>query len=434
MLTKEENDLLTQTGPGTPMGELFRRFWLPALLSEEIPGADCPPVRVKLLSENLIAFRDTNGAPGLLDAYCPHRGAPLFFGRNEECGLRCVYHGWKFDVNGVCLDVPNSPEGEAYKDKVNITAYPAYDAGGIIWAYLGPKDKLPPYPEFIWLDFGEDRRYVRKYHLRCNYLQAMEGDYDPSHPLFLHSTLDNNASNPGNRIRSADNRPALNRFTNRKYVDYIDTDYGQMHVSVNDLGNGKQMAFIGTFFMPSFSSAGVAGPGVYSSNLRVPRDDENTYMYRLRWSYEPFTQQQVYEDRHGGYTFPEQIPGTFISKENKDNNYLVDRIAQKNISFTGIKSFPIQDQAVVEDQWGAIVRRDLEHLVSADELIIQVRRRLMKAATELMEGQEPAAPHNPAAFRVHGARVTMPSDVPIEEAIEHARSRMATINAPLTAL
>ena len=141
MLSREENDMLTQTGKGTPMGDLFRRFWMPACLSEEIPSADCPPVRVKLLGESLIAFRDSNGTPGLVDSYCPHRGAPLFFGRNEECGIRCVYHGWKFDVSGACVDMPNTPEGESYKDKVNLAAYPCFDAAGMVWAYLGPKDR-----------------------------------------------------------------------------------------------------------------------------------------------------------------------------------------------------------------------------------------------------------------------------------------------------
>ena len=144
MLSTEENELLTQVGPGKPMGELFRRYWFPALLSEEIPGADCTPVRLKLLGEDLLAFRDTNGVPGIIDPYCPHRGAPLFFGRNEECGLRCVYHGWKFDVTGACVDLPNSPEGETYKDKVQIKAYPAWDKGGLIWIYMGPTRRLRP--------------------------------------------------------------------------------------------------------------------------------------------------------------------------------------------------------------------------------------------------------------------------------------------------
>ena len=218
----------------------------------------------------------------------------------------------------------------------------------MVWAYMGPADKQPPRPAFEWLDYGEDRRYVRKYHLRCNYFQALEGDYDPSHAFFLHSTLDNNEGNPGRRFGAG----VFNSFLNRTYADYIDTDYGVMNVSVSRTSDGQQQAAVGHFYMPCYSSAGISGPDVYSSNMRIPIDDESCYMYRLRWSYNPFTQQQVWEDRYGGYTYPEQIPGSFMARENKDNDYLVDRIAQKNYSYTGIKAFPIQDLALVEDQWG----------------------------------------------------------------------------------
>ena len=189
MLAKEDNELITNTNRGTPMGELFRRFWLPVALSEELPGPDCMPVRVRVLGEDLIAFRDTDGKVGLVDAYCPHRGAPMFFGRNEEDGLRCVYHGWKFDVTGDCVDLPNAPEGDTYKDKVKIKSYPCEDQGDLIWAYMGPAEKQPPFPEFEWTKLPKSHRYVTKFVEQCNYLQAMEGDYDPSHARFLHSTL-----------------------------------------------------------------------------------------------------------------------------------------------------------------------------------------------------------------------------------------------------
>jgi phenylpropionate dioxygenase-like ring-hydroxylating dioxygenase large terminal subunit len=148
VLTVEENELVTRTDKGTPTGELFRRFWLPVALSEEIPVPDCPPVRVRVLGEDLVAFRDSEGRVGLMEAYCPHRGAPLFFGRNEERGLRCVYHGWKFDIDGTCLEIPNTPEGESFRDKVQIKTYPAVDAGGMIFAYMGPPEKRPPLPGF----------------------------------------------------------------------------------------------------------------------------------------------------------------------------------------------------------------------------------------------------------------------------------------------
>ena len=280
---------LRKPAPARRWATLFRRHWIPALLSEEIPSPDCPPVRVTLLSEKLIAFRDSNGNPGLVDSHCPHRGAPLFFGRNEESGIRCVYHGWKFDVTGACVDLPNSPEGETYKDKVAVKAYPCWDKGGMIWTYMGPADKEPPKPGFEWLDFGEDRRYLRKYHLRCNYFQALEGDYDPSHAFFLHSTLDNNEGNPGRRFGAG----VFNSFLNRTYADYIDTDYGVMNVAVSRTSDGQQQANVGHFYMPCYSSAGISGPDVYASNMRIPIDDESCYMYRLRWSYNPFTQQQV---------------------------------------------------------------------------------------------------------------------------------------------
>src|SRR5215467_3069854 len=141
------------------------------------------------MGEDLIAFRDTNGRVGLVDAYCPHRGAPLFFGCNEECGLRCVYHGWKFDVHGQCVDLPNAPEGETFKAKIKTISYPCVEAGDLIWAYMGPPEQQPPFPEFEWLKLPKSHRYVSKFRLECNYLQAMEGDYDPSHARFLHSTL-----------------------------------------------------------------------------------------------------------------------------------------------------------------------------------------------------------------------------------------------------
>src|SRR6266567_826364 len=176
MLSREENELICRTGPDTPMGELFRRFWLPVALAEEIPGRDCDPVRVQLLGEHLVLFRDTQGRPGLVDAYCPHRGAPLFFGRNEECGLRCVYHGWKFDVTGKCVDIPSAQEGDTFKDKIHIKAYPCVEVAGMVFAYMGPAAKQPPFPDFEWAHLPAGHTFVSKFRLECNYLQAMEGD------------------------------------------------------------------------------------------------------------------------------------------------------------------------------------------------------------------------------------------------------------------
>src|SRR5579884_3960363 len=184
MLSQADNELLTRTGPGTPMGNLMRRYWIPTLFSHQLAEPDCPPVRVRLLGEDLVAFRDTEGRVGLLHQHCPHRGASLFFGRNEECGLRCVYHGWKFDVNGNCVDMPNEPPESDFKHKVKATAYPTVERGGVVWAYLGPRETPPPLPE-LPANIHEDGS-VFAFMIEGNYLQIVEGDIDTTHASFLH--------------------------------------------------------------------------------------------------------------------------------------------------------------------------------------------------------------------------------------------------------
>jgi phthalate 4,5-dioxygenase len=187
MLSHADNERLVRVGPGTPAGTLFRRYWQPACLSSELPEPDGAPVRVRLLGEDLIAFRDTTGAVGLVDAFCPHRRAPLFFGRNEECGLRCVYHGWKFDVAGNCVDLPSEPDGSPMKAGIKLTAYPTHEKAGIVWAYLGPAATMPAPPDYEWTRAPATHRYVSKTYEACNYLQAVEGGLDTAHSSFLHN-------------------------------------------------------------------------------------------------------------------------------------------------------------------------------------------------------------------------------------------------------
>src|SRR5215472_15260196 len=189
MLSKEDNELLCRTNAGTPMGELFRRFWLPALLPSELPTPDCDPIRFRILGEDLVAFRDSKGTPGFIQNNCPHRGASLFFGRNEEAGIRCVYHGWKFDTSGTCVDMPNEPAESDFRAKVTAVAYPCVERGGLVWAYMGPPDKRPEPPDLEFTLVPDSHHYVTKYPLDCNYMQGMEGELDSSHVSFLHSTL-----------------------------------------------------------------------------------------------------------------------------------------------------------------------------------------------------------------------------------------------------
>src|SRR5215211_5241267 len=184
MLATKDNEILSRVGPGTPMGELMRQYWIPVLFSSELPAPDGPPLRLRMLCENLIAFRSTSGKVGLVQNACPHRGASLFFGRNEEEGLRCVYHGWKFDVEGNCVDMPSEPAESNFKSKVRATAYPCVERNGIIWAYMGPREVPPPLPE-LPPNLDPNCRVTRRLE-ECNYMQALEGDIDTVHAGFLH--------------------------------------------------------------------------------------------------------------------------------------------------------------------------------------------------------------------------------------------------------
>jgi phthalate 4,5-dioxygenase oxygenase subunit len=390
VLTAEENDLLTQTGPDTPMGNLYRRFWLPVMLAEELPAPDCDPVRVHVLGERLVAFKDTDGRIGLLDSRCAHRQANLFWGRNEEGGLRCAYHGWKYDVDGNCLDIPNAPEGAGYKHKVTaFAAYPCVERGGFVWAYLGPKESQPPFPEFEINRVPETHRYVSKMLLRANWLQLMEGEIDSSHVSFLHSRVDKGVEALTSRGRM---QASMFQDTAPTWV-FKDTDYGMMLGAKRKGGDGQSYWRVNQWIMPAFTMI-AARPGTpVHLQVRVPIDDEHSIFYRAIWHpSRSLTDKELWDAREGGVNFAEMIPGTFTPKENMDNDYLIDRAAQRSTSFTGIKSVPAQDWAVQEDMGGPIADRRLEHLVSADAAIISVRKRLIHTARDLQEGVEPAEP------------------------------------------
>src|ERR1051325_9136920 len=207
MLSKRDNELITRVGPQTPMGELLRRYWLPALRSEELPEPDCAPVRLRLLGEDLVAFRTASGKIGVLDAYCPHRNANLFWGRNEQEGLRCVYHGWKFDADGACVDMPNEPTRSRFNEKIHETAYPAVDRGGFIWVYMGPPGLQPEIPNFEWLNVPDSHRYAHKRFQDCNWLQNLEGGGDSSPAPLLHGSVRPDAMQPYNN--NADRQPVF---------------------------------------------------------------------------------------------------------------------------------------------------------------------------------------------------------------------------------
>jgi nitrite reductase/ring-hydroxylating ferredoxin subunit len=436
------------------MGDLFRRFWIPVALSEELPGPDCTPIKVKILNEDLIAFRDSDGKVGLVDAYCPHRGAPMFFGRNEEAGLRCVYHGWKFDVTGACVDMPNTPEGDTFRRKLQIVAYPCRESAGLVFAYMGPKDRQPPFPEFDFDRVPLENTYVSKFQLECNWLQATEGDFDPSHVGFLHSTLDNNHGNPGrqfgtivNRLTGLPNRNLLDTpipddepfpfavgsrrirkgsFQTPDNVILDDIDSVMYAFNRNTRADGTEVATATLrFIMPAYCPPGTSRPNHFSQNIRIPIDNYHMMFFRLRWNLAPMTQEDLVYYKQGGYAYPEMIPGTWKTRANVWNDYEVDRLGQKTFLYSGIKTFPLQDISMMENQWGPLADRTKEHLVMMDFHMIYLRRKLLKAAKALRDGIEPVEPWRPEIYHYHAASAEIVNGdyaAAIEKAKQRARA------------
>ena len=397
MLRREDSERLVRVGAGTPAGELFRRYWQPALLSTEIAERDGAPVRVRLLGEDLLAFRDTNGRVGLVDAYCPHRRAPLFYGRNEECGLRCVYHGWKFDVAGHCVDLPSEPATSPMKAGTKIKAYPTVERGGVVWTYMGPPALKPPEPDYEWTRVPETHRAVSKSYQACNYLQGLEGGLDTAHVSFLH----NNRMGDRSNLFVRDGAPK---------IDVFETDYGYYYVSSRKSDADKNFVRVYQYTMPfQQMRPNIVQTGL-SSNRRVPRidghiwvpiDDEQTHVYNWAYGYDSdcaFDSTYVEEtEAFYGRGADDYIPGTFRLKANASNDYFIDRQIQKTKSFTGIKGVNTQDVALQEGM-GAIVDRTREHLGTSDRAIVVMRRMLLDATRAVESGKSPPGT-DPQAYR-----------------------------------
>jgi phenylpropionate dioxygenase-like ring-hydroxylating dioxygenase large terminal subunit len=383
MLTVEENERLTRVGAGTPMGTYMRRFWWPLCLSTELPERDGAPLRVRILGEDLTAFRDTEGNVGLIDAFCPHRRAPLFFGRNEECGLRCVYHGWKFDRHGNCVDMPSEPAGTTLQAKVKILAYPTVEKGGVVWCYMGPKEQRPEQPDFEWTRAPKTHRYVSKTFENCNWLQAIEGGLDTSHSSFAH----NNKLGDRANLRQHDKAPQL---------DVERTDYGYYYVSTRNVDAGKYYR-VYHYVMPAqqlrASIIGYEGvrnnPARLDGHIWVPIDDVTTHVYNIMCAPHPedeLTPEAVEKrEKAAGRGKDDSIPGTFRLKRNQSNDYLIDRQMQKTQNFTGIVGVNTQDFALQEGM-GPICDRSKEFLGTSDKAIVALRRLLLDAVATNEKG------------------------------------------------
>jgi phthalate 4,5-dioxygenase oxygenase subunit len=416
MLRREHNDLLTQTGPDTPMGRLFRCYWLPALLADELPDNECPPVRVKLLSERLVAFRDSHGRTGLIDEFCAHRGVSLWFGRNEECGLRCPYHGWKYDVTGQCIEVPSEPEESGFARKIKLKSYPLIERGGVLWTYMGPPEKQPSLPEWEFAVVPRTHSFTSKRLQENNWLQAMEGGIDSSHVSFLHRGSLN--SDPlfkgarGNQYNLSDSRP---------HFEVVESP-GGLHIGARrNAEHGHYYWRITQWVMPSFTMVPPRGDHPVHGHFWIPIDDENCWT----WSFDyrptaPLSPREVDAMRAGKGVHVAYVPGTFRPRANKDNDYLIDRAAQKDgITYSGVEGIAMQDSSVQESM-GPIVDRTKENLVSTDNGIIMARHRLLRAVKALLDSD--VTPPGVAVVhqRVRSASVILPPDQAYKDAARDA--------------
>jgi phthalate 4,5-dioxygenase oxygenase subunit len=446
MLTREENDLITHVGPGTPMGALLREFWIPALLSSELPAPDCDPVRVLLLCERLIAFRDSRGTVGLIQNHCPHRGASLFFGRNEESGLRCVYHGWKFDVTGNCIDMPNEPAESDFKQKVRAVAYPCIERNGLIWAYMGPRQTPPPLPDME--GNMQSNSVANAFTQAGNWLQVLEGDLDTIHAGLLHYGAIRVEDQPKGTFSEYQIRDRSAHF------EMLDTDAGVTYGAYRPAGAGERYWRIAQWYFPFWASTppGVLGLKVMQ-HARVPMDDEHTISFTVVPRRPTHPAAQLPPEAAGRATEPAaqlppdasrqpshpsaQLPPE-VSRPRRDpwfdrlandlgpeNDFGLDRSVQRAGAgpdgYTGIHGIIAQDGAMTTSM-GSIVDRSREHLGSTDAAIIRVRRRLIAAARALAEtGAVPSCIDDPTAFHHRAGGVLLPEDADWIEATRSLR-------------
>ncbi|MGB3407517.1 MAG: aromatic ring-hydroxylating dioxygenase subunit alpha [Jannaschia sp.] len=415
MLRKEINELLTETDAGKPMGDMFRQYWVPALLASELPEDDCPPIRVKLLGERLIAFRDSKGRYGLMDEFCAHRGVSLWFGRNEEDGLRCPYHGWKYDYTGQCIEVPSEPEESGFCEKIKLKGYPLIKVGDILWTHMGDKENRPPEPIWEFATVPAEQTFSSKRWQECNWLQAMEGGIDSSHVSFLHSgglktdPLFRGAK--GNKYNEADKKPVF---------EVVESD-GGLHIGARrNAEDGHYYWRVTPWIMPSFTMVPPRGDHPMHGHFWIPIDDHNCWAWSF--DYHPTRalspdERKAMEDGYGVHNQYE-APGSFRPRQNKDNDYLMDREAQKRgDSYSGVWGIAMQD-ASLQESMGPIVDRTKENLVSTDNGIIMARHRLRKAVTALRDkGVQPPG-RTPEHQLVRSAARVLPPEEPFGDAMK----------------
>jgi phthalate 4,5-dioxygenase oxygenase subunit len=399
MMTAEENDLLCRVEGDAPMGQLMRRHWIPVCLSEEVVEADGTPVRARLLGEDLVVFRDTDGRLGVLDEYCPHRRASLVYGRNEECGLRCRYHGWKFDVEGNVLEMTSEPPESGFTDKVKHKAYPAHEHGGFVWTYMGPADTMPAFEPPAFAPTADTQVSILKIQVHANWAQITEGQIDSAHSSSLHSSdmvparVDSAKATQQNWLRPSTDRAP--RYKSER------TSYGFRYAAIRrPIQNANTHDYIRTTVFVAPFTCLIPPNNIHNvTTVLAPQDDEHTTLYFLAWNgtdkpgitteeWRKFNHAQVGID----------LDGEYRNLRNRANNYQQNRDAMKVGNFTGIKGIPNQD-IVMWESMGPIIDRTKERLGASDFAVVEFRRLMLEAARQMQAGgpvlgrTEPHIPH-----------------------------------------
>jgi phthalate 4,5-dioxygenase len=428
MLSTEDNELLCRVGPGTPMGTLMREYWLPAFGANELAEPDGPPLRLKLLGEKLIAFRNTSGDYGLVANNCPHRGASLFFGRNEEDGLRCVYHGWKFDVDGNCVDMPNEPAESDFRTKVQATAYPCIERNGIVWAYMGPRDTPPPLPD--WLpNLEPDCQFWMRLQ-ESNWLQALEGDIDTVHAFFLHS----------GHLKTDNSLPGSDAYyiTQQRHGRFVaqENAIGASYAAVRPAEPDTEYWRMGHFLLPFYTMNAPGLLGIKNQSLAwVPLDDHNTMVWTVGRQApldpetetiggfkagfvrrDPLGKNDPYGPRNANGIQPRKFIttsdwlGRFRPIANQDNDYLIDRDLQRSMgTYSGLPN--VAQDAMAQETMGPIYDRTQERLGTSDLMIIRTRRKLLDTVRAFGQGAPAPGVDQPSMFRMRSGGVIVPKGV-----------------------
>ena len=384
MITQEENQRLSRVGRGHPAGELLRRYWQPVALAEELPPGGAP-LCVTIMGEKLALFRDDQGRAGLLGIHCSHRGADLSYGRVEDGGLRCLYHGWLYDIHGRCLEQPGEPGGGTQRDAIRHPAYPCQEAGGVIFTYMGPGDP-PLLPNYEFLHQPPGHCLVYKIFHECNYLQANEGNIDPVHLSFLHRFLERKEQRYAGVRGTEESHYNLIAKSQAPTLDVEITDFGVRIYSVRKMGADQTYLRVSYFILPNLSAfPGQIGGEGYGINWHVPIDDTHHWKYCFVFGRVAPLDKTVIDHARA------ELAGGYKLVRDETNRFMQDRDSMRTQTFTGMgNGFQTHDAFATGSQ-SAVQDRTEEHLVSSDIAIVAARKLMEKAIRDIQEGREP--PH-----------------------------------------